>query len=129
MNFLSRTAYIITSVVLFIILAIIFVWGDAFPFIRVTCGDFLVVMFMYSSLLVLFPKLKSLIAGAIILVVAFSVEFLQMGVIGKLFDTDSKLIEATLGSTFDPHDLLAYFLGVLIAVVVDWKVRNNATMK
>ncbi len=129
MNSLSRKSYITTSTLLFLLLTTIFIWGDAVPFIRSTFGDFLVVMFLYSSLLVLFPKIKSPVAGVIILAVAFTVEFLQMGVIEKFFNTDSLLIEATLGSTFDPHDLFAYFLGVLITVAVDWKLRVGARLK
>ncbi len=122
---LSRNKYAIVSALFFGVLTLIFFFGDAVPFIRVTFGDYLVVMFMFTGLLFLFPKLKSIIAGVIIFAIAVTVELMQMGLIQRFFDTDSPLVEATLGSTFDPHDIIAYFLGVLSIAIIDFILRRN----
>ncbi len=115
----------ITSTLLFISLALIFLFGDRLPFIRVTLGDFIVVIFVYTFLTALFAKLSPLKVGTVVLFISFSVEFLQMGVISKLFDTSSPIVAATLGSTFDPHDLIAYTLGTAVAILIDIKLLRN----
>ena len=100
-------------------LLLIFFFGDAVPFIRVIFGDYLVVIFMFTGLMMLFPKLKTPVAGVVIFLIALTVELMQLGVTQRFFNTDSALVEATLGSTFDPHDIFAYFLGVLSICIVD----------
>ncbi len=123
MKNLTRTPYLIATALLFGLLLLIFFFSPT-PFIRSTVGDYVVVIWLYTGALALRPSLPPLPLGAAIFGLSLSVETMQAGVIQRFFDTSNRLVEATLGSTFDPVDILAYFLGVATVVLIDRRVRQ-----
>ena len=117
--------YRITAITILITLSIIFYFGKIFPFVRATLGDYLVVIFLYTSTLSIKPELSPKITGLIILLIAYSIELLQISIIPKLLNTNSRIIEATLGSTFDFYDIIAYTVGIFSIVSLDIFIRKT----
>ncbi len=121
---LSRKTYLLITLITFLLCVIIFIFGPAFPFIRGTMGDFLVVILIYGTLLFVWPKLQPLWTGIGVFGFAVTVEFLQSNIIPTYIDTSRTLVQATIGSHFDPFDIVAYFLGTTLIVIADAKMRR-----
>lgn len=80
-------------------------------FVRPFLGDVLVVMLLYAGFRTILksPSLKVIIG---VVSFAFLVELLQyLHLADRLNLADHSVGQIILGSTFDPLDLLAYFLG------------------
>ncbi|MFC7358318.1 DUF2809 domain-containing protein [Jejudonia soesokkakensis] len=79
-------------------------------FVRGFIGDVLVIPLLYYflKLLTKFSTLKTLV---IVLLIAFSIEFLQLFPISETLEINNNIINIIIGTTFDPKDLLAYFIG------------------
>ena len=59
------------------------------------------------------------LAGTGVFLFAAGIEFLQSGFIPAHFDSSSRLVAATVGSTFDWIDLFAYLAGSASIVTAD----------
>ncbi|WP_374957471.1 DUF2809 domain-containing protein [Gilvibacter sp.] len=94
-------------------------------FIRHWFGDFLVVVLLYCTTQALWPGtvLKRVLFVGI---VALSIELLQttefLTTIGLQEYRWARLV---FGTTFSWSDLLAYFLGLLSVVLVEWRLTGN----
>lgn len=115
----KRIPYLIISAVSFASGISLLFLPPSFSAVRGTAGDFLVVIFIYSSVKVLFPMLRPVSSAAGVMALAVSVELLQMHVVKQYFNTKSMLVQLTIGSTFDPFDLAAYAAGVILIAAVD----------
>jgi hypothetical protein len=92
--------------------------------VRGTVGDVLIVVLLVS-LLALIPVGSARIRVAAVLAFAFVLEGLQtLDLVGP----DSHwLLHATVGSTFDPLDLLMYVVGAGVSLVAErWWARPQA---
>ncbi len=93
-------------------------------FIRHTFGDFLVVILMYCALRS-FIKTKPIYLALVVLLIAFCVEFLQKTKFLEWLNLEYNAIaKLVLGSTFQYNDLIAYTLGVLVIIFVEYKLRS-----
>lgn len=91
-------------------------------FIRDYGGDIVAITFLYSLAVLLFRP-KPMIAAAGVMAVAIIIEILQA--IVSL--PRSAAVDLTLGSTFDPYDILVYGATLLTLLSVDtlWKQKNQ----
>jgi len=99
--------------------------GPYWPFIRGHMGDWLVVQFMY--LIARFRvsmRWRFHLAFGILLtsVVVEMVKYLAAGSIPHTF-----FAEITLGSVFDPLDMIAFVLGLLTVLVVEQMLSRRAS--
>ncbi len=110
------------SLALFVVLTVIALFVRD-SFIRPFLGDVLVVIWLYYAVASLWrPSPLKLM----LYVVAFSfcIEFSQYVQILKLLNIDSKVLNVVLGSTYDPMDLVAYTLGGLCCLGIDFAIRH-----
>lgn len=95
---------------------LIFFFSSPWPLIRGHGGDVVVVAFLYFGAGVIWPtrrRARALAVGAL----AFGIELFQT--LGVTSPDDSALVQATVGSTYDPWDLVAYTLGLALALALD----------
>ncbi|EMQ94880.1 hypothetical protein D778_00240 [Xanthomarina gelatinilytica] len=60
-----------------------------------------------------------------VLIIAFCIEFLQLcNLLEWLNLQNNTLAKLVLGSTFQVTDLLAYTLGILLVLIVEYKQNN-----
>ncbi|TVZ58993.1 uncharacterized protein DUF2809 [Flavobacteriaceae bacterium MAR_2010_105] len=111
--------YFLAFVILFVLEALIATFLKD-GFIRHTFGDYLVVILMYCFF-------RSFIAGkpiyiaATVLAIAFIIEFLQFFHVLNSFGLENNgLAKLVLGNTFHWSDLLAYTLGIISVLIVEY---------
>lgn len=110
--------YLIASMILFLIEALIASFLTQ-GFIRHTFGDYLVVILLYC-IFKSFIKTKPIYIAAIVLVIAFGIEFLQLtNLLALLNLQNSTVAKLILGSTFSISDLIAYTFGVLSILIIE----------
>ena len=112
-----RTFYA-TATALFLVagLTTVFYTGPGHAFLRATVADTIVVPFLYFLWSAAYPTSRPIRAGGV-LAVAFGLETLQLL---ELVEPDSHLLlQLTLGSTFDPLDLVAYTVGLAVALAIE----------
>ena len=115
---MSRTIHIIYLAITLIGAVFVLTYrGPFWPYVRSYMGDFLVVQFIYLvARFWISPRWRYYLAGAVFLL-GVLVEVIQF------FGTDliprSFAAEITIGSTFDPLDIAAYALGLVIILVVE----------
>ena len=98
-----------------ILIAIYFKQG----FIRHTFGDFLVVIMLYYFIKS-FIKTKKRYIALLVLIIAYSIEFLQLlNILDYLNLRQNKFATLILGSHFSVQDLIAYTLGVLSIYLIN----------
>lgn len=91
-------------------------------FIRYTFGDYLAVIMLYCFIKS-FLDADPLKAALSVLLFAFTIEFLQLAHILSVFNLeDSQLLKLVLGSTFHISDLIAYTLGILTVLFIEFKI-------
>ena len=98
------------------------------PFIRGFVGDVLIVPMLYVFLRAFFPLSKTS-AALIAWIFACTIEFIQWLEITEKLDIRGRLIDLTLGNTFDPWDLLAYSLGYVLILLTEMafnRIKNDA---
>ncbi|MEZ4802136.1 MAG: DUF2809 domain-containing protein [Gelidibacter sp.] len=96
-------------------------------FIRHTFGDFLVVILMYCFVKSFFD-LKPMVVAIGVLIFSFAIEFLQLTNFLKYFNLENNHIaKIILGSTFHISDLVAYTLGILFVLLVEFIFKNYGT--
>jgi len=93
--------------------------GPARELIRGHLGDVAATMFVYAVLGLVLARVRIGVRAAVTLAIASAIELGQ-----TVWRTNSLAGELVLGTTFDPWDLLAYALGVAVAIV--WESRNSA---
>jgi len=115
----SKT-YFFIFILIFIIEACI-VYFIKSGFIRHTFGDFLVIIMLYC-LLKSFINLKPISMALIVLVLSFTVEFLQLTTFLEMLNLqDNMYAKLVLGNTFHFSDLIAYTLGVITVIGIESK--------
>jgi len=123
MKFNFNKKYLIAAFLLFILEVLIAIFVKD-GFIRHTFGDFIVVLLLYcffSS----YIKAKPIFIASGVLVIAFSIEFLQMAnLLAYLNLENSTLAKTILGSTFQISDLLAYTLGIVSVLIFEYKIKR-----
>lgn len=113
----QRLPYITATVIVFIVCVIIF--NVRIHFIRYVVGDFFVVIFMYTLIKSLFPKISPILLTTAILVYSIAIEVLQFFHLPQYFGTEKLWVKILLGSSFSFGDILAYFLGIVSAYWLD----------
>jgi len=94
-------------------------------FIRHTFGDYLVVFLLYYSIRSIL-KIHFDTAAIIVLIIAYSVEFLQLTTILQVFNLeDNTLAKIVFGTTFNITDLLAYTLGIITILYIEKQYNEN----
>lgn len=119
---LNKT-YLAITTLLFIteILIAVFLKSGVF---RHTFGDYLVVILIYCFFKS-FLKINSFKLAIMVLVFAFSIEYLQLANLLKLLNLqNNQLAKLVLGSTFHVSDLAAYTLGIISALIVEYKLQT-----
>ncbi|MEZ5001403.1 MAG: DUF2809 domain-containing protein [Chitinophagales bacterium] len=113
----QRLPYITATVISFIVCVIIF--NVRVHFIRYVVGDFFVVIFMYTLIKSVFPKLSPILLTTAILVYSIAIEVLQFFHLPQYFGTEKLWVKVLLGSSFSFGDILAYFLGIVSVYWLD----------
>jgi len=91
-------------------------------FTRHTFGDFLCVIILYCFFKIFIANHHFKVAISV-LIIAFTIEFLQLTDYLKLFNLqNNNLAKIILGSTFEISDLVAYMLGILTAIAIEVKI-------
>ena len=124
MIFQLNKTYLIIAILLFtveVLIATFLTHG----FIRHTFGDFLVVILIYCFIKSFF-KINAIPLAISVLIFAFTIEFLQLANILELLNLQNNhLIKIILGSNFHVLDLLAYTLGIVTVLIIEFKLQNN----
>ena len=94
------------------------------PFIRGFLGDVLVMLLLYSFLKI-FIKNSVFNIAISVLGFAFLVELLQFLKLSEILKIKSKIILTVLGSVFDVWDLVAYFIGFLLILLIEKLLHKN----
>ncbi len=120
---LNKT-YLIITILLFAIEVLIAAFLTH-GFIRHTFGDFLVVILIYYFFKSFF-KINSITLAISILIFAFIIEFLQLVNILEILNLQNNhLIKIILGSSFQVSDLVAYTLGIITVLLIEFKTKTN----
>ncbi|MBQ0769130.1 MAG: DUF2809 domain-containing protein [Bizionia sp.] len=90
-------------------------------FIRHTFGDYLVVIMLFYGVKSVF-KIAAIPLSLGVLIFAFSIECLQLTpLLSALNLEDSTLAKLILGCNFSYQDLIAYTLGIVTVLIIDFK--------
>lgn len=93
-------------------------------FIRNTFGDFLAVILLYCCFKS-FWDIEPLKLGIIVLLIAFTVEFLQLTSFLEFLSLENiHIVKIILGSTFHIGDLLAYLIGIITVLSLEYKIHT-----
>jgi len=114
--------YFIISIALFIVetLIAVFLRGG---FIRHTFGDYLVVILLYY-IFRSFIKTKPIFIASAVLLISFAIEFLQLAnILSALNLHNNTLAKLVLGSTFQKVDLIAYTIGIISVLFIEYKIK------
>ncbi|PQV48220.1 uncharacterized protein DUF2809 [Jejuia pallidilutea] len=113
--------YALLTLLLFLTEACIAVYLKS-GFIRYTVGDFLVVILIYSFFKIFIEDNHFKIAVSV-LAFAFIIEFLQLTNYLELFNLqDNYYANLILGSSFHISDLVAYTLGTITIIALEYKI-------
>ncbi len=116
--FKLKFKYFIYALILFFIEVLIALYVND-SIIRPHVGDFLVVIFLYCTIMSIF-NIRVLMAAIAVLIFAFLVEFLQYLKIVEVIDLENnKIALVVIGSSFSWIDLLCYILGILLVVLME----------
>ncbi|MEF9953504.1 MAG: DUF2809 domain-containing protein, partial [Clostridium sp.] len=90
-------------------------------FIRPFIGDILVVILIYTFIKS-FTNITSIFLPIYIFVFSFTIELLQYINIVKLLNLeDNPILSVIIGQTFDIKDILCYFIGCTLLLIVNLK--------
>jgi len=94
-------------------------------FVRPYLGDFLVVILIYCFLKA-FWKISYFKAAIYVLLFSFVIEFLQyFNIVEILGLQENKLASIIIGTSFSLEDLLAYFLGVVSILIIEYSFNKK----
>lgn len=120
---INRT-FLLLTIILFLIEVLIALFLKS-GFIRHTVGDFLVVILIYCFFKS-FIIINSFKLAILVLVFAFSIEFLQLVNLLEILNLQNNHVATLiLGSTFHISDLVAYTLGIITFLIIDLKFISN----
>jgi hypothetical protein len=85
--------------------------------------DVLYAAALHLALIALMPRVDPVVHGAAVLVWCTGVELLQITGWPAMWAQDAPLVPLLIGTAFDPLDLAAYALGVLLVLLVDRLLR------
>lgn len=95
-------------------------------FIRHTFGDYLVVILLYCFFKS-FIKATSFLIAFVVLIIAYSIEFLQLtNFLEVLHLQNNAIAKIVLGSTFHIGDLIAYTLGIITILIFEHTRHGNS---
>lgn len=124
MTLQPNKTYLIITILLFVIEVLIAAFLTH-GFIRHTFGDFLVVILIYCFFKSFFI-INSTTLAISVLIFAFAVEFLQLvNLLETLNLQNNHLIKIMLGSSFQVSDLVAYTLGIITVLLIEFKTKTN----
>lgn len=104
----------------FILCTLIVLFFSHSASLRGLMGDFLIVILLYCAVGSIFAKQNRMILAFSILCFSFFVEGSQYLNLDQLLGVQgSTLAKLTIGATFDPMDLLAYFFGLCFICLID----------
>lgn|SRR5690606_19959873 len=116
-----------TYTLLFISILIIEMLIAAFltsGFIRHTFGDYLVVILIFCFFKS-FINVSSFYIAIYVLLFAYSIEFLQLvNLLQMLSLENNHLAKLILGSTFHISGLVAYTLGIMTVLIMEYKIHK-----
>lgn len=118
----SRRVVYMTALLLGAVLVLIY-RGPFWPFIRGHVGDWLVVQLMYLIARVwISDRWRFHVAGGVLLsgVLVEAIKYFTAGLIPRTF-----FAEMTIGSTFDPLDIIAFALGLATVLIVEHKLSQG----
>ncbi len=110
--------FLISHIALFCGILVAF-FIDQRSFARGFVGDILIVIFIYSVIKFFLKDRPPLHIAAGVFFFAVFVEFIQYTGIPKHFHPHSIITILTLGSTYDPLDIAAYAVGVVVIFGID----------
>jgi hypothetical protein len=91
-------------------------------FIRYTFGDFLAVICLYCFFRS-FVDIDTLKISITVLIIAYLIEFFQLINVLSIFNLQNNhLLKIILGSTFNISDLVAYTLGIITVLIIEYKI-------
>ena len=91
-------------------------------FVRHTFGDFLAVICLYCFFKS-FLNAEPIKIAILVLIIAYIIEFLQLiNVLSFLGLQNNDFIRILLGSTFNLTDFLAYTLGIVSVIIIEYKI-------
>ena len=116
----GRSFYTIAALLPFALcISVLFYGGPFHQFIRSSIGDLLAVVFLYFLLGIIRPG-SLLLRAAVTGLTACAIESVQLtGIVPHDAPT---LVLLLFGSHFDPWDILAYFVGLIVAVAVEYGI-------
>ncbi|MEO0894880.1 MAG: DUF2809 domain-containing protein [Bacteroidota bacterium] len=121
-----RRNYALIALALFVIEVLIALYVRD-SFIRPKVGDYLVVIFLYCFLMA-FVEMKVWKAALIVWLFAIAVECLQyVKIVEVLGWQDSELARVLIGTHFNFEDIVAYSLGILTVLGLEWLVNRQKT--
>lgn len=122
MTLKRRLVYLILSIISFTACFLIVKLFNNNLFIRGFIGDIIVILLIYFLIKTIYDFNAFKIAF-FTLVLAFTTEFLQYYKLTSLLGLEhNKIAQLILGSIFDPYDLLAYFIGIILVYIIDTKL-------
>jgi hypothetical protein len=123
MKFKLNKTYLIISILLLVTEILIAVYLKT-GFIRHTFGDFLATILLYTGFKSIF-EVNSIKLGISVLIFAFIIELGQLINILEVFGLENnQLVKVVLGSTFHFSDLVAYTLGIIFVLAIEFKLNK-----
>ncbi|MCG8572360.1 MAG: DUF2809 domain-containing protein [Spirochaetes bacterium] len=120
---IKQKTYFLFFFLFFLIATGIFLFTNGF--IRGFAGDMVIIAILYLLIRLLTP-LSKYFSLSIVLVFAFLIEFIQLLQLPQKFNLSHNLfINITIGATFDPLDLLAYCIGGLLILTLDFFIIKS----
>ena len=94
-------------------------------FIRPYFGDVLVVILIYCFVKS-FLNLRVITAAILVLLFAFTIEFLQyLNIVEKLSLQNSKIARTIIGTSFSWFDMLSYISGIFFVLLAEYLFRKK----
>ncbi len=122
--FIFNKNYFVATLLLFTIEVLIAMYVRD-NFVRPYLGDVIVVILIYCFLKS-FLKLSVVITAIVVLLFAFTIEFLQyINIVEKLGVSDSKLARTVIGTSFAWEDIVCYVAGIIIVIAVEKKLLKK----
>ena len=115
--------YFLIFIILF--LSEIFIAKYTTGFIRHTFGDYLCVILIYTFIKS-FVKISDLKTASIVLLIAYTVEFLQLTNLQNFYPNEyANTLKLILGTSFSIGDLVAYTLGIITTLIIEYKLEKR----
>lgn len=112
-------SYLLITIFLFTIEVLIALY-ITHGFIRYTLGDYLVVILLYCFLRSFTKTIPSIVAISV-LIVSYIIELLQLISILEILNLNNNhLLKLIFGSTFQISDLVAYTLGIITVLIIEY---------